>query len=224
MKKIIKFFWKVCKSIILKPRHIDVSPYAVFNHRTFFEGYNVIQSHAEVSNTTIGRNTYIGRGSKLVNCRIGRFCSIAPNVEVICYSHPVDLFVSTCPSFFSTRLQNGQSFVDNNKYNERMTVEGYDLIIGNDVWIGDRVLIKGGLRIGDGAIIGMGAVVTKDVPPYSIVAGVPAKLVKYRFSDNQIDKLLRIKWWEKTEEWVRNHSNEFENVDSFLEANDKELE
>lgn len=214
MIDLLKFIWRCYKSLVLKRNHIEISPHCIFNHKTSFEGYNVIQPYAEISNATIGRNTYIGRGSKLVNCKIGRFCSIAPDVEVVSYSHPIDTFISTCPSFFSTRLQNGQTFISQDKYEERLTIEGYDAIVGNDVWIGNRVIIKGGVRIGHGAIVGMGAIVTKDVPPYAIVVGVPAKIVRFRFDETQIANLLTLEWWNQSEDWLKAHANKLENIEN----------
>lgn len=219
MKELIKYVWRCFKSMTLKHNDVFVSPQAIFNRKTVFEGHNVIQPNTNVSNSFIGRNTYIGRGSKLVNCKIGRFCSIAPEVEVIRYSHPIDNYVSTCPSFFSTRLQNGQTFVKQNKYIEHMTIDGYDVIIGNDVWIGNRAIIKGGIKIGDGAIVGMGSIVTKDVPPYTIVAGVPAKVIRNRFEEKQVNYLLSLQWWNQTDDWIIKHADEFENIDIFMESN-----
>jgi len=89
-------------------------------------------------------------------------------------------------------------------------------IIGNDVWIGANAIILQGVTIGDGAIVAAGAVVTKDVPPYAIVGGVPAKVIKYRFPDSTIVKLLEIKWWDKPEEWILENVEKFSNVDDFI--------
>lgn len=163
--KVTKFVWRIIASINLRRKSVFISPYALFNPQTVFEGHNKIMKGAAVSNAYVGRNTYIRENSKLINCKIGKFCSIASEVKVVALSHPSSIFVSTCPSFFSTLKQNGQSFVDNNLYNEHLTIDGYDAIIGNDVWIGTNAVIKGGIKIGDGAIVAMGAVVTKNTPP-----------------------------------------------------------
>ena len=85
------------------------------------------------------------------------------------------------------------------------------------MWIGDNVLIKGGVRIGNGAIVAMGAVVTKDVEPFAIVGGVPARIIKYRFEKEQIEELQRIEWWNMPDEWLTAHANDFNNIDRFLE-------
>ena len=191
-------------------------PKARFNQRTVFEGNNVVYHGAMVGDSFIGRNTYIGSGSIMQNCHIGRFCSIASDVKVIAHNHPSSVFVSTSPSFFSTKMQNRQTFVKKDKFDEFLRINGYSLIVGNDVWIGSNALIKGGITIGDGAIIAMGAVVTKDVPPYAIVGGTPAKIIKYRFSPEQIDRLLEIKWWDKPEKWVVSHADDFEDIERFL--------
>ena len=81
--------------------------------------------------------------------------------------------------------------------------------IGNDVWIGSHVLILDGVSVGDGAIIATGAVVTKDIEPYSIYGGVPARLIRYRFSQERINYLLNFSWWNKDEDWLFNHIKEF---------------
>ena len=203
-------------SLKLKKKNVRVSPRAHFDQKTFCEGNNVIAKNAVVSRAYIGRNTYINPDSDLTNCKIGRFCSIGPGISVIADSHPSSVFVSTSPSFFSTNRQNGQTFVTKNKFEERLSVDGYDIVIGNDVWVGTKAMIKGGITIGDGAIVAMGAVVTKDVPPYAIVGGVPAKIIKFRFTEEQIAKLLDIQWWNQSDEWLRSHVDEFESIDEFI--------
>lgn len=216
----VKYIWRWVMSLILKrSKNVQVSPKTQFNKQTQFEQNIKIGRKTAIGGAVIGRNSYIGSGSVFTDCRIGRFSSISVNVKVIPDSHPSTGFVSTCPSFFSTRGQNLQSFVKKNKYEEYLKVDGYNVVVGNDVWIGSNVLIKGGLRIGDGAIVAMGAVVTKDVPPYAIVGGVPAKIIKYRFTPEQVEQLLELKWWDKSEEWLYSHADDFENINLFLERN-----
>ena len=89
-------------------------------------------------------------------------------------------------------------------------------MIGNDVWIGNDVRIFPGVTIGDGAVVGTGAVVTKDLEPYGIYAGVPAKLIRKRYDVGTIDALLDLKWWEKDEEWLREHSAWFADVEELI--------
>lgn len=197
-------------------RNVIISPFAFFNRGSSFEGNNVIHKKAIVSGSSFGRNTFVGENSELPNCKVGRFCSIASNVRIVSATHPTNLFVSSSPSFFSISKQNGQTFVSINKFQEHLDKDGYYAIIGNDVWIGTNVLIKGGVEIGDGAIIAMGSVVTKDVPPFSIVAGVPARIIKYRFSSDQIDYLKEIKWWGKSENWLRKNADLFDDIDKFV--------
>lgn len=216
MQEVLKFFWRCFKSIQLKRRNIRISSHARFNEKTVFEGNNVVAKGAVVSNSFIGRNTYIGDDTNLSNCKIGRFCSISTGISVVANTHPSSVFVSTSPSFFSTLKQNGQSFVKECKFDERLHVGDYNIVVGNDVWIGTNALIKGGVTIADGAIIAMGAVVTKDVPPFAIVGGVPAKVIKYRFNEEQIKKLLELQWWNKPDEWLKQHVNDFENIDVLL--------
>lgn len=181
---------------------------------SYFEGHNVIFDKSQVVNCQIGLCTYIANNSNLYSSRIGRFCSIGPYVKTIVGRHPTMAFISTYPSFYyDTTDQLGFTFYSGKSlYNtcpKPLTEDKYDIVIGNDVWIGASVIILGGITIGDGAIIAAGAVVTKDVEPYSIVGGVPAKLIRYRFSSATIQRLLKDKWWNKDLDYIIKHISDF---------------
>lgn len=216
MKSFLKYLYRCLQSLVLKFRGVRISPLAFFNHKTSFEGANNIHKGAHVSNSDIGYGTYIGENTQLINCRIGRYCSIASDIKVVSATHPTKCYVSTSPMFFSTLKQTGLTYCDTNKFNESLLIDNRCAIIGNDVWIGDGATIKGGVRVGDGAIIAMNACVTSDVPPYAIVGGVPAKIIRYRFSSDQIHDLLSIAWWNKPEDWIIKHAHLFTAIDEFL--------
>jgi acetyltransferase-like isoleucine patch superfamily enzyme len=133
-----------------------------------------------------------GRG-EINNAKIGRYCSIADNVNINPTQHPV------CWLSISARQYNS-GFLEFNRFGGkelavRQFVNDKSVEIGNDVWVGTNAVIMGGIKIGDGAIVAAGAVVTKDVPPYAVVGGVPAKVIKYRFDADTIKELLALKWW-----------------------------
>lgn len=212
MKRLLKIIYNITVECIcrLKGMHVYISPLAHCNMHTTFEGNNRIGKNVVVSNSFIGKGTYIGANTNLCNCKIGRFCSIASYVKIITGKHPTNL-VSTSPAFFSTMRQNGMTYANKQFFEEKDDTT----IIKNDVWIGSDVKILSGVTINDGAVIGAGALVVKDVPPYAIVGGVPAKIIRYRFDSMTVEKLMKIKWWDKSEEWLKNNASYFTNVQLF---------
>lgn len=168
-----------------------------------------VESGSHIVNVSFGRNSYCGYDCQIVNTEIGSFCSIADNVVIGVAEHNID-WVSTSPVF-----REGKDSVKK-KYSEHRIEKRETTIIGHDVWIGRNALIKQGVKIGTGAVIGMGSVVTKDVEPYSIVGGCPAKEIKKRFTNEVINELLRLKWWEYDEEKLIHYAKAFNDVNKFL--------
>lgn len=194
-----------------------------FSIHSTFEGKNALFVHASVVNCEIGLCSYISADTHLANTKVGRFCSIADHVRTGFGTHPTTTFVSTFPSFYYDTQNIPVSFMPGEPplYSVwRYADEGRKFLveIGNDVWIGSHTLIMDGVKIGDGAVVAAGAVVTKDVEPYSIVGGVPAKHIKYRFPEEQRKALLEMKWWEKDFEWIKEHYREFRDIENFLNA------
>lgn len=160
-----------------------------------FSGFNRIYRRAYLRDTSLGRMSYVAESSRIGFTDIGAFCSIGPNVMLGGMGwHPTDR-LSTHPAFYSTRSQASTSFIKPGN-----GVEQEDELkrskVGNDVWMGVGCIVLDGLSIGDGAIIAAGAVVTKNVPPYAIVGGVPARIIRYRFDRETIAALLAWRWWD----------------------------
>ena len=158
----------------------------------------------------LGDYSYIAKNSNVSNCVIGKFCSIGPNFCCGLGIHPTN-GISTAPMFYSTARQNGVSLCNGCKIEESKQTT-----IGNDVFIGANVTLLDGVKVGDGAVIGAGAVVTKDIPPYAVAVGVPAKVVKYRFDEHTIKALLERQWWNGTEEDLKKIERDFWDVEAFL--------
>lgn len=196
----------------------------VLDSQNNFEGFNAVGKNTEVASSEIGFGTYISETSVIRKARIGRFCSVGSNVRTGVGTHPVNDFVSTHPAFFSTQRQAGFTFTSQNTFKEHIFVDSthnakFVVDIGNDVWIGSNVIIMDGITIGDGAIIAAGAVVNNDVAPYTIVGGVPAKVIRTRFSPRQIETLLNIKWWFWDIEKLKANVESFANVQAFIDSN-----
>jgi virginiamycin A acetyltransferase len=141
----------------------------------------------------IGSFTYTGIGTSIRSAQVGKFCSLAWDISIGGGNHEFDM-VTTSPLWRLHKLS-GEQGKAKGELEKRYQIFG-ETTIGNDVWIASNVTVLRRVHIGDGAIIGAGAIVTKDVPPYTIVAGVPAKPMKKRFPDHIIEALLEIKWWD----------------------------
>ncbi len=155
-------------------------------------------------------DVYVFKGSE-AKVIIGKFCSIGPNCIFISGGiHPTH-WISTYPFRAQWNLPGREE--------DGMPTTKGDIVVGNDVWIGSNVTILSGVKIGDGAVICAGSVVTKDVDPYSIYGGVPAKKIRSRFSDEVIKKLLKIQWWNWEEKKIKNwvHFLSSPQIDAFLE-------
>ena len=162
-----------------------------------------------LSDVVIGDYSYISSNSIVSNTNIGKFCSIGPNFLCGWGLHPTN-GLSTSPVFYSKEAK--YTFSEENKINEHPQIT-----IGNDVFIGANVTVLEGIQIGDGAIIGAGAVVSKDIPPYAIAVGCPIQIKNYRFSEEVIAKLQKIKWWDFDEEKLKEVERMFFEVEKFLE-------
>lgn len=181
--------------------------YTKLGKEAYFEGH-------------LGQCSYVGENSKIYGW-VGRFTSIAANVEVITGVHPFKYpYVSTSPLFISDKGQAGLVIVDKCLMNEFKYADPnnrFCVIIGNDCWLGYKCSIIAGVTIGDGAVVLSHAVVTKNVPPYAIVGGVPAKIIGFRYNEQQIKDLLRIKWWDFPIEQIIKDKDLFLEIDNFLD-------
>jgi virginiamycin A acetyltransferase len=175
-----------CKEHIFISKKVELSS-------VDFGDYCNIAHHVQISNSKIGSRTSIGRYSKIRDAVIGSYCSISWDVTIGAINHPLNT-IST--HSFTYKKQFGIVARDINVSKQITT-------IGHDVWIGCNAIILPGVSVGNGAIIGAGAVVTKDVKPYSIVVGVPAQHLRYRFDKEICFKLNETKWWELPDEVLK---------------------
>jgi|TARA_B100001559_G_C16375311_1_gene563954 acetyltransferase-like isoleucine patch superfamily enzyme len=159
------------------------------------------------TNSKINDFSYLGLFAFVNNTSIGKYCSISMNFKSGLGTHPKTL-PSTSPIFYTRKYAIKSSF----GFKRLKKVSEYQKItIGHDVWIGADVIIIDGVKVGNGAIIAAKAVVTKDVPNYAIVGGVPANKIKYRFSEDIISKLEELKWWDWSEEKIIRNKEFFRN-------------
>lgn len=168
--------------------------------RCHFENNVAINRRSYVNDSVIGKFSYTGINSTINFTKIGRFCSIARNVDIGGFDHDYRK-VTTMPSFrFKQMLSGGGKIPEVNRHDTLCE-------IGNDVWIAAGAQILHKVSIGDGAVIGGGAIVTRDIPPYAIAVGCPARVIGYRCSEKQIEELLAIKWWNWPDEILEKNIN-----------------
>ncbi len=174
-----------------------------------------VDSECSLSMVTIGRYLYVGSATSISDTCIGNFCSIGGRCAIGGGIHPTDM-VSTSPAFLKGRNILGKHFAEL-PYKPSETVD-----IGNDVWVGEGVYIRSGVKIGDGAVIGAHAVVTRDVEPYSVVAGIPARAIRKRFDDETIERLLEIRWWEWPDKKLEREGGFFLSPDTLFRNSEEE--
>lgn len=213
MKRLIKML--LFKIKYRKTVSFDYSNNIGYN--SYFEGNNKLGRNSFFSGL-MGFASYMGDNCFFLG-KIGRYTSIGPRCKVIIGSHPYTYpFVTTCPAFYSKKKQCGSCFSDSELINTMRFADVnniYPVIIGNDCWVNSDVRIVAGVNIGDGAILLAGSVVTKDVPPFAIVGGVPAKVLKYRYKDEDIQFILESKWWNIQPELLAKNWKALSNFDNF---------
>lgn len=168
-----------------------------------------VESGSHVVNSSMAKYSFCGYDCEIINCSIGSYCSIANNVIIGGATHPMR-WVSMSPVFYYGRDSIKKKFSEFHRDQEKRT------IIGHDVWIGHGAHIKQGVTIGTGAVVGMGAVVTKDVPPYAIVGGNPARVIKMRFEEDIIQRLLKSEWWLLPDKEIQELSKKIQSPVDFL--------
>jgi acetyltransferase-like isoleucine patch superfamily enzyme len=168
----------------------------------------MIRSNTEIGDISLGSYSYIsGPHSYVESAQIGKYCSIARQVVIGASGHNYN-WVTTSPVIVTKTY----GMISNNVEQPQKHAP----IIGNDVWVGINAVIMRGVTIGDGAVIAAGSVVTTNVAPYSIVGGIPAKHIKFRFNEHQVEQLLKIGWWNWNVKKVKENSHLFYDIDQFI--------
>lgn len=186
----------------LKFKKLKIGNNVALNKVNF--GYsNSVGDGCNLGNLSMGNFSYCASDCILQNAEIGKFCAIGPSVKIGLGFHPTHL-ASIHPSFYSNEKQVEVTFTKEKLFQDRKKT-----IIGNDVWIGAGVIIMDGVKIGNGAVIGAGAVVVKNVKDYEIVGGIPAKTIRFRFSEQKISELLKSRWWDWSIEKISKNTNSF---------------
>lgn len=197
-----------------------VSYLSFWSKKCEFEKSSEIRSFAVLFNSRVGKYSRINSNCKLVLTSVGNFTAIGKDSILGFGRHPLN-YISTNSIFYKkNRMRN--DWITPNDFKTNLPIN-----VGNDVWIGREAKVMDGVTIGDGAVVATGSIVTKDVPPYAIVGGVPAKVIKYRFDELTIKKLLKLKWWDFTDEEITKYKDFFkmkdvtpDDIDSYFNFKD----
>lgn len=179
-------------------------------HNTQMDKTAKVRFGSLVVGSKIGKYSYVAEKTTLLYTEVGNFSSIGNECFIGGASHPIE-WVSTSPVFHK------ESSVIKKKFSEHEYEVYKKTIIGNDVWVGAKAVIKAGVTIGDGAVVAGGAVVTKDIGPYEIWGGNPAKIIRKRFTDDDIEALLQTAWWIKSDLEIEKLAPYVTDVESFIE-------
>ncbi len=187
-------------------RQTEIHQSAIIESPIRTYGFIQIKKDSEV-----GRFSYFNHNSTVFRgVKIGRYCSIGKNCQIGVYEHPLD-WITTSPITYNMGLHFPDYY---GQFKNLKIKRSGPAFIGNDVWMGSNVIVKRGVTIGDGAVIAGGAMVTKDVPPYAIFGGMPAKLIRYRFDHETILSLIKSKWWDLPVDKLKNI--DFSNIEKAL--------
>lgn len=156
--------------------------------------------------------SYVAGDAQIIYAQVGKFCSIASHARINPGNHPMDRVTQHHCTY--RRVDYGFGDSDDDAFFDWR--RAHECVIGHDVWLGHSAIIMPGVTVGIGAVVGSGAVVTKDVAPYAIVAGVPAKPIRRRFSDDVIEKLLKIAWWDWDRTTLEYRFDDFNDVSAFI--------
>lgn len=181
----------------------------IASHGSKIHPTSKVESGTTIIDSVMDRHSFCGYDCSINNCDIGAFVSIASRVAIGGAKHPME-FVSMSPVFLSHKDS------VKTKFSKHYYKDIPRTTIGNDVWIGEGAFVKSGVKLGDGSVVGMGAVVTRDVPPYAVVGGNPAKVLKMRFSDSYIEAFLNLKWWTFSDEDLKKYGEFFNEPERFL--------
>jgi phosphonate metabolism protein (transferase hexapeptide repeat family) len=167
--------------------------------------YTEIGAGSSVSNSTLGDYSYAVENTQIAYATIGKFANIASHVRIYASKHPMELaslhHFTYRSSWYFDDAEDNRDFFD--------WRAGHGITIGHDTWIGHGAVIMPGVTIGNGAVIGSNAVVTRDVPPYAIAVGVPAKVTRMRFDERTVERLEKLAWWDWSHELLRQRLDDF---------------
>lgn len=183
-------------------------------NKSSFGAYTDIGPHCSIRESSMGDYSYLAGHVSMVWTEIGKFCSIAAYTRINPGNHPTWRVTTSHATY--RRRQYGLDTVDDEEFFQWR--RDHPCSIGNDVWIGHNVTVLAGVSIGTGACIGAGAVVSKDIPPYAIAVGVPARVIRYRFDPETIDRILATEYWNWDRATLERNFADLRDLNRFLDT------